>query len=131
VEASLMSRSLLIVLALVAAVGCSKDKKGASSRDGVIAAWKKGGLEPSAFTEAKSDIGKDCASGTVNKVDVLVCTFANEKDAKEAEDKGLQWVGDTTGAAKAQGEMLIVAADRKKADPTGKTINQILTLPAK
>jgi hypothetical protein len=67
----------------------------------------------------------------VNKVDVLLCTFASEKEAKEAEEKGLQWVGDTTGASQAQGEMLIVAADRKKADPSGKTINQLLTLPAK
>jgi len=124
-----MRWTLLIVLALAA--GCSKSKSGPTSKDGVIAAWKKGGLEPSAFTAAKTDVGKDCTTGTVNKVDVLLCTFANEKEAKEAEDKGLQWVGDTTGASQAQGEMLIVAADRKKADPSGKTINQLLTLPAK
>ena len=126
-----MRTSLVLVLALAAAVGCSKEKKGPSSKDGVIEAWKKGGLEPSAFTAAKTEIGKDCSSGTVNKVEVLLCTFASEKEAKEAEDKGLQWVGDTTGASQAQGEILIVAADRKKADPTGKTINQLLTLPAK
>jgi hypothetical protein len=126
-----MRTSLLLVLALAAAVGCSKDKKGPSSKDGVIEAWKKGGLEPSAFVDAKTDIGKSCSSGTVNKVDVLLCTFSSEKEAKEAEDKGLQWVGDNTGASQAQGEILIVAADRKKADPSGKTINQLLTLPAK
>ena len=126
-----MRTSLLLVLALAAAVGCSKDKKGPSSKDGVIEAWKKGGLEPSAFADAKTDIGKSCSSGTVNKVDVLLCTFSSEKEAKEAEDKGLQWVGDNTGASQAQGEILIVAADRKKADPSGKTINQLLTLPAK
>jgi hypothetical protein len=131
VEEEALMRALLVVLVLVAAVGCSKEKKGPSSKDGVIEAWKKGGLEPSAFTEAKTDIGKTCSSGTVNKVDVLLCTFASEKEAKEAEEKGLQWVGDTTGASQAQGEMLIVAADRKKADPSGKTINQLLTLPAK
>ena len=124
-------RSLLFIAVLVAAAGCSKGKSGPTSRDGVIAAWKKGGLDPSAFTASKSDIGSDCAAGTVNKVDVLVCTFKSEKDAKDAEDKGLQWVGDTTGASQAQGEILIVAADRKKADPSGRTINQLLTLPAK
>jgi hypothetical protein len=123
-----MRSALLIALTLVA---CSKDKGGATSRDGVVAAWKKGGLEPSPLTEAKTDVGKNCSSGTVNKVDVLVCEFANEKEAKDAEDKGLQWVGDNTGASKAQGEMLIVVADRRKVDPSGRTINQLITLPAK
>jgi hypothetical protein len=119
-----------LLIALVAAAGCSKDNKGATSRDGVVAAWKKGGLAPSALTAAKTDVGADCASGTVSKLDVLVCTFKTAKEAKEAEDKGLQWVGDNTGASKAQGEMLIVVADRKKSDPHGKVISQVITLPA-
>lgn len=124
-----MMRWLLVAIAIV---GCSKDgAKGATSRDGVVAAWKKGGLEPSPLTTAKTEVGKDCASGTVNKIDVLVCTFASDKEAKEAEDKGLAWVGDNTGASKAQGEMLIVVADRRKVDPSGRTLNQLITLPAK
>lgn len=124
-----MRRLLLITVALVA---CSKDgPTGATSRDEVIASWKKGGLEPSAFTAAKVDVGSDCASGTVNKIDALVCTFKSPQDAKAAEDKGLAWVGDHTGAAKAQGEMLIVVADRRKVDPSGRTLNQLITLPAK
>jgi hypothetical protein len=121
----------LVLIAIVAAA-CSKANKGPTSRDGVIAAWKKGGLEPSAFTAVQQpDLGKDCASGTVNKLDVLVCTYATPELAKAAEDAGLKWVGDTTGASRAQGETLIVVADHKKADPNGKTINQIVTLPAK
>ena len=92
---------------------------------------KKGGLDPSELKATKSDIGKDCAAGTVNKLDVLVCTFASETEAKAAEDNGLKWVGDTTGASKALGEMLIVVADRKKVDPQGKVINDLITLPAK
>lgn len=119
-----------LLIALVAAAGCGKDNQGATSRDGVVAAWKKGGLAPSALTAAKTDVGADCASGTVSKLDVLVCTFKTAKEAKEAEDKGLQWVGDNTGASKAQGEMLIVVADRKKSDPHGKVISQVITLPA-
>jgi hypothetical protein len=117
-------------LIAVAAFGCSKDK-GASSRDEVVAAWKKGGLEPSELAAAKTDVGTDCASGTVNKIDVLVCTFKSEKEARAAEDVGLAWVGDATGASRAQGEMLIVVADRKKVDPNGKVISQLITLPAK
>jgi hypothetical protein len=120
-----------IALALLLVAACSKDKSGPSSRDGVVAAWKKGGLEPSELKPVKSDVGKDCAQGTVNKLDVLVCTFATEAEAKAAEDKGYAWVGDTTGASKALSEQLVVVADRKKADPQGRVINQLLTLPAK
>jgi hypothetical protein len=123
-----MRNWLVIAIALTA---CSKDKGGATSRDGVVEAWKKGGLEASALAAAKTNVGTDCASGTVSKLDVLVCTFKTDKEAKEAEDKGLEWVGDNTGASKAQGEMLIVVADRKKVDPQGKVINQVITLPAK
>jgi hypothetical protein len=122
-----MRSLLLIALALAA---CSKDKGGATSRDGVVAAWKKGGLETTELKAAKTDVGTDCASGTVSKLDVLVCTFKSAKEAKDAEDKGLAWVGDNTGASKAQGEMLIVVADRKKVDPQGKVLNQVITLPA-
>jgi hypothetical protein len=118
------------ILIAVALAACSKEK-GATSRDGVVEAWKKGGLETSALTAAKTEVGSDCASGTVSKLDVLVCTFKSDKDAKDAEERGLAWVGDNTGASRAQGEMLIVVADRKKTDPQGKVINQVITLPAK
>ena len=120
---------IALVLLLVAA--CSKDKGGPDTRDGVVSAWKKGGLDASPLTTVKSDVGKDCAQGTVNKLDVLVCTFPNATDAKAAEDKGYAWIGDATGASKALAEQLIVVADRKKADPQGRVINQLLTLPAK
>lgn len=121
-------RSWILIACALAA--CSKEK-GATSRDGVVEAWKKGGLETSPLTAVKSDVGTDCASGTVSKLDVLVCTFKSEKEAKDAEDKGLAWVGDHTGASRAQGEILIVVADRKKSDPRGKVINQVITLPAR
>lgn len=124
-------RIAIALCAVLAASACGKDKKGASSRDGVVAAWKKGGLEPGELKPFKTDIGKDCATGTVSKVDVLVCTFASEKEAKEHEDAGLQWIGDTTGVSKGVGEMLIVVADRKKADANGKVMNQVITLPEK
>ena len=59
-----------------------------------------------------------------------MCTFKSAEEARGAEDKALAWVGDTTGAAKAHGPVLIVVADRKKADPSGKIIHQLITLPA-
>ncbi|MFT3696062.1 MAG: hypothetical protein QM831_23190 [Kofleriaceae bacterium] len=114
-----------LVAALAACGG--KGDGGASSRDALIAAWKSAGLAPSAFAPAaNSPVGKDCATGTVNNVDVMVCNFANEADAKAATDAGLKWVGDTTGISQAKGSLLIAAADRKKADPTGATINKLM-----
>jgi hypothetical protein len=130
-----MRTALTLVASASFALGaCSKEESGPkapTSLDGVLEAWKKGGLEPSPMTAAQTDVGKDCASGTVHKLDVLVCTFGSEQDAATAEDAGLAWVGDHTGASKALGEMLIVVADRRKADPSGRTINQLITLPAK
>jgi hypothetical protein len=121
-------RLMIVVLVLAA---CSKDGGGggaSSGRDGLVDTWKKGGLTVSPFTAAKTQVGDDCQSGTVNGVDVLVCSFKSEADAKTAEPKGLQWVGDTTGVAQARGSLVIAIADRRKADPSGRTMNQMMKL---
>jgi len=118
-------------LVLLAASACGKGGGGASgggARDAVIDAWKKGGLEPSPFTAAQTPVGKDCTSGTVNKVDVLICTFPSADEAKKAQDAGYAWVGDTTGAVQVKGSLVIAVADRRKADPSGRTINQLIKL---
>jgi hypothetical protein len=127
-------RALLLVTLLVAG-GCSKDDgtgrgaaAGSLSRDRVVAAWKKGGLTPSPMTPAAVAFGKDCQSGTVGGVDVLVCQYATPDEAKAAEAPGLEWVGEATGMAQAAGVVLVAAADRRKADPSGRTINQLMKL---
>ena len=133
-------RALVIVLVLAA---CGKGDKGnddnaakpgptgASARDAAIAAWKNGGLAVTAFAPATAAVGKDCAAGTVAKLDVLVCNFDSPDDAAKAADLGLQWVGDTTGQSQARGSLVIAVADRHKADPHGKTIKQIFDLASK
>ncbi|HEX7704568.1 MAG TPA: hypothetical protein VF403_27700 [Kofleriaceae bacterium] len=50
--------------------------QGSGARDQVVALWKKDGLEVSTFSPLATGVGKDCANGTVNKVDMLVCNFA-------------------------------------------------------
>ena len=124
-------RALAIVL-IVAACGKGDGTGGGSAstpRDAVLAAWKAGGLAPSPFAAvATSPVGKDCAAGTVNNVDVLVCNFATADEATAAVDAGLKWVGDTTGISQPKGTVLIVAADRKKADPSGTTLNKLTKL---
>jgi hypothetical protein len=133
----------LVALAVVA--GCSKDDTAAvggaaasaiegsesGPRQDLADAWKKAGLTPSAFQPAKASFGTDCKSSTVGAIEVLVCVYPSAKEAKAAEDAALTWVGDTTGAAQAHGSLVIAVADRKKSDPNGKTINQLLKLAPK
>ena len=124
-------RTMVLVLALVA---CDKggDKAGGGSpRDAVIDAWKAAKLAPSALTPATVTFGKDCQSGTIEGLDVLLCSFASAAEAKAAEDPGLTWIGEATGASQAHGAALIVLADRRKQDPSGRTINRLMKLAPK
>jgi len=130
-------RALLLVLALAAcgksdgsagAFGGSAGTADAGPRGAVLDAWKKGGLSPSPLTPATVTVGKDCQSGTVGALDVLLCVYPSAAEAKAAEDAGLTWVGDTTGASQAAGKVLVVVADRRKGDPSGRTINQMMKL---
>jgi hypothetical protein len=129
---------VITALAVLGLVACSKpgepDKAGGSGsagpRDAVLAAWKDAKLTPSALTPAPATVafGKDCQSGTVEGVDVLLCNFASAAEAKAAEDQGLAWIGQATGAAQAHGAALVVLADRRKTDPSGRTINRLMKL---
>ena len=125
-----MRGRVVLALALVLA-GCTKGgdaTKPTGPRDAVIAAWQADKLTPSAMAPATVAFGKDCQSGTVENLDVLVCSFASPADAKAAQDPGLGWIGSVTGASQAHGSALIVIADRKKADPNGRTINRLMKL---
>ena len=123
------------IIFMLALASCSKDDgtgRGAAtselSRERVVEAWKKGGLTPSPLTAATVAVGKDCQTGTVNSVDVLVCQFASPEEAKAAEPQGLTWVGESTGMSQAAGKVLVAASDRRKADPSGRTINSLMKL---
>jgi hypothetical protein len=122
------TRILALVVAL-GAVACSKSGGGATGgRDAIIASWKKAGLTVSAMTPDKSGaIGTDCVTGTVNGVDVVLCTFAKPEDATAAKDKAYAWIGNNapTGSAMVSARTLLAVADRKSADPSGRTINTI------
>jgi hypothetical protein len=138
-------RHTLVLVVVLALAACGKSKtgdqaasgsgstdqnapSGSGAKDAVLDAWKKGSLDVAAFAVTKSPIGSDCSAGTVNKLEVVVCNFATSDAAKQAETAGLQWVGDTTGSSQAKGTLVIAVADRHKADPNGKTINQIFKL---
>src|SRR5262249_33162177 len=126
-----MMTSAMRALALAAlVVGCSKGGdagKPAGPRDAVLDAWKAEKLEPAAaLARATVAFGKDCQSGAIQSLDVLVCSFATPADAKAAEEPALSWIGQATGAAQAHGAALVVLADRKKSDPNGRLINKLM-----
>src|SRR5262249_51343855 len=121
-------RTIRMVLLGLALAACGKGGSGATARDAVIDAWKGAKLTPSALAPATVAFGKDCQSGTIEGIDVLLCNFTTPAEAKAAEDPGLTWVGEATGASQAHGSVLIVLADRKKSDPNGRTINKLLKL---
>jgi len=121
----------VLAVALVAALAACGGDKSSSPRDAVIEAWKADKLAPPALTAAQVSFGKDCQGGTIEGIDVMLCNFPSPAEANAAEDAGLAWVGQATGASQARGAALIVLADRKKADPNGRTINRLLKLAPK
>jgi hypothetical protein len=124
---------LALAAALVAA-GCSKasdSAKPAGPRDAVLDAWKADKIELTGLAPAPVAFAKDCQAGTVQSLDVLLCSFPTPAEAKAAEDPALAWIGAATGAAQAHGAALVVVADRKKADPNGRLINKLMKLAPK
>ena len=132
-----MNKMIPFLLLLVAA--CDKgdaDKKAAGTAAAaapsapdvqpVLDAWKGAGLTVTAFTTADGApyAGGACQAGQVNGVDAVVCEYGTADAAKAAEDKGRAAIGLTTGAAISHDKLLLVIADRRKADPEGRTINQ-------
>jgi hypothetical protein len=134
--------AVVLFVGIIAAVA---GKSGASSNDGgartsaaggggaatpaIVDTWKAAGVTVSAFTKADlKSVGGDCQSGTAGGVDVTLCSYPDAAAAKKAEDAGLAVVGETTGVSLAHGSVLMIAADRHKADPSGRTINQLAKL---
>lgn len=125
-------RALMILTIALAACGKGGDAaKAGGPREAVLEAWKADKLAPSPLTAATVAFAKDCQTGTVENLDVLLCSFASPAEAKAAEDPGLTWIGSATGASQAHGAALIVVADRKKADPNGRMINRLMKLAPK
>ena len=131
------------ILILAALIGCGGKDDGASGgggdgkasatpRDAVVDAWKQGGLEPGDLTAATVAFGKDCKTTAVGGVDVLLCNYDSADAAKKADASSNDWIaGAPTGSSFVSGKVLVVVADRKKADPDGKTINQLMKLTPK
>ncbi|MBI4512160.1 MAG: hypothetical protein HY698_21180 [Deltaproteobacteria bacterium] len=123
-------RTLIITIAvMVLASGCSRDGKKAGDRPGAVAgvlvAWKLAGLEPKGFQKVDSLEGGRCERGSVGEIETTLCAFHDEETARKAQAAGLSAIGDVTGASLAEGKLLLVVADRKRADPSGRRLNEI------
>jgi hypothetical protein len=123
-------RKLLLITLLLAACDHGSSKPGADQPDPVVESWKKAGLTVSALTSADGTpyASKDCKAGQVNGVDVVLCSYADAKAAKDAETNGFEQVGENTGTALSHDGRMLVIADRRKADPEGRTIDQATKL---
>jgi hypothetical protein len=132
--------SALFVLALFA-VACSKGKTGAAPAaehvagtphtDAVVDAWKSSGLKVGGFTLVQPPpyVASYCEKGDVAGVETLICEYADDG----AVDRGQQQLKDEwarsgvhTGVAVRDKRTLLSAVDRVRADPNGKTINQLV-----
>lgn len=115
-----MRRMALPLVALLVA-GCS------SGADDVIDAWKAAGESPSAFTDAGEKLpGGKCQAGKVSGLDATVCVFDSAEKAQQAEEAGWKLVGNAVGSSVASGKLVLVLADPRKEDPSGRRINTLL-----
>ena len=85
--------------------------KGSASKPGsgesepaVFAEWKKAGHWVGDFKPfAESIGGGSCIEGTVDGLEVIHCSYSDEKAAEAAKEAALAHVGDSTGTALANG----------------------------
>ena len=118
-------------MALVVLAACTGGAP-ADPRAALVAAWDAKGLKPGPLEPAAgSVVGADCKTTHVNALEILLCSYKTPAEAKAAEDAGYAWVGEATGAVKASTSVLVAVADRRKTDPSGKTINQLMKLAPK
>ncbi|NTX04649.1 hypothetical protein [Myxococcus llanfairpwllgwyngyllgogerychwyrndrobwllllantysiliogogogochensis] len=111
--------ALALMLLLVA--GCS------SGVDDVLDAWRAAGESPSAFTDVGEKLpGGKCRAGKVSGLDATVCVFESTEKARQAEEAGWTLVGNAAGAAMVSGKMVLVIADPRKEDPSGRRINALV-----
>ncbi|AKF85399.1 hypothetical protein MFUL124B02_11770 [Myxococcus fulvus 124B02] len=116
-----MRRAALGWVTLLWVAGCS------SGVDDVVAAWKAAGESPSAFADVGEKLpGGKCQAGKVSGLDATLCVFEDAQRAQQAEEAGWKLVGDSVGAAAVSGKMLLVVADPKKEDPSGRRLNALV-----
>ncbi len=135
---------LAIVLGLAQLPACSKSKtpsaaapmtpaahvQGTPHTDEVLNAWRNAGLAPEGFArvDPAPDSAAYCEHGQVHGVDTLVCEYASEdtltRGMKQVKEEWAR-VDVHTGVVVRAKRTTMVAQDRERREPSGKTISQM------
>ncbi len=133
IAAAAAGAAFLLVVVLLASRGCGDDKKEKRGEAPNTVAdleqgWKTAGLSPGGFApvDGQALSNGQCRSGAVDGLDVTVCEYASPEAAAAARASGLAAVGSATGASVIEGKRMLVVADRKKADPSGRSIDKLI-----
>lgn len=109
--------------------GCEEEPDAASSV--VINSWLQQGLGPADFQKLDDKaLGKDamCKQSKLKGLETTLCQYPDPAAASAARKAGLTHVGEVTGVALPAGNLLLIVADRDKADPSGRAINEIVKI---
>lgn len=101
----------------------------ASDNDGVLAALGDAGLKVGPFetSAARPYQATACVRGEIEELDVLLCSYADEAQAKAAQATLREFVhGSTTAVIRQGGARVMGIADRKQVDPKGQRLNKIV-----
>jgi hypothetical protein len=128
------SRSIFLAIPLALALlwplaACEEEPDAASSV--VINSWLQQGLGPADFQKLDGKaLGKDamCKQSKLKGLETTLCQYPDPAAASAARPAGLAHVGEVTGVALPVGNLLLIVADRDKADPSGRAINEIVTI---
>jgi len=116
--------TFVAITLLLVSVGCNGAKT--ESADHIVDHWKQAGLSSTTFSSTTTEkLATDCWAGSTSGIETTLCRYSEGAAAKNAEKSGLAVVGNVTGVSLANGNWLLVIADRNKSDPNGKVINKI------
>lgn len=114
-----LARGLMLAL-LLAGAGCGKSGIAQS-----IASFKASGHAVDEFKDTNAGAlgAKKCQTGTIERLDVLLCDYASAEDAAQGQPAAEAWGANTgTVVVLHRKGTLFAVADRSHADPDGKII---------
>lgn len=117
-----------LALALLLVAGCKKAPSTDPSLEQVNEALSSAGLKLDPFTPADASrfSAQLCMAGRIEGIDAMLCQFAAPDGAHAAKRAGEDWIGTApTGVTLDRGRVLLLLADRGRADPNGRSIHKI------
>ncbi len=112
----------------LAKVDDQAQESGADWIDAQLTAWDDADLEPGGFAEVDASVfgASECRGGAASALEITLCSFATAAAAADGKTPAENSIGKNTGVVIADGQRLLIVADRRTADPSGKTINRLV-----